>query len=116
MLPVFASVFMNYLDCFSFLTFVMQLITGAIFPIGLAIINIIGVKAAVRLNDVPTIIKITPLFLIRLLGTVSILIYPNLTKSYSPIAHRALNNFGVASVLIFWAYAGFELLHFLPAK
>ncbi len=79
----------------------MQLIIRAIFAIGLAIINIIGVKAAGRLNDVPTIIKLTPLFITRLLGTVSILIYPNLTRSYSSIAHRALNNFGIASVLVF---------------
>lgn len=88
----------------------MQLIIRAIFAIGLVIINIIGVKAAGRLNDVLTIIKLTLLFLIRLLGTVSILIYPNLTRNYSPIAHRALNNFGIALALVFWAYAGFELI------
>ena len=108
-LPVFAIVFTNYLEYFIPLTFAMQLMVRVVFIVVLTFINVIGVKAAGRLNDALTLTKLTPLFLIILLGVGSILLRPSLTGNYSPIAPMGLNNFGAVLVLVFWAYAGFEL-------
>jgi basic amino acid/polyamine antiporter, APA family len=108
-LPVFAIVFTNYLEYFIPLTFATQLMVRVVFIVVLTFINVIGVKAAGRLNDALTLIKLTPLFLIILLGVGSILLRPSLTGNYSPIVPMGLNNFGTVLVLVFWAYAGFEL-------
>ncbi len=108
-LPVFAIVFTNYLEYFIPLTFETRLLVRAVFIIVLVAINIFGVKAAGRLNDVLTLAKLTPLLLIIFLGVGSILLGPSPKGNYSPLAPVGLNNFGTVLVLIFWAYAGFEL-------
>jgi amino acid transporter len=72
-------------------------------------INIRGVKAAGRLNDVLTLAKLTPLLLIIVLGVGSLVLNPRLLGNYIPFAPIGLDNFGTVMVLVFWAYAGFEL-------
>ena len=114
-LPVFAIVFTNYLQYFVPLSYGEQLLIRIIFIVALTTVNIVGVKAAGRLNDVLTLAKLAPLLLIIFLGVGSIVLKPSLLGNYTPLAPAGLNNFGTVLVLIFWAYAGFEL-GVLPAS
>ncbi len=63
-LPVFAIAFVQYLQYFIPLSFFQQIIVKGLFLFTLIFINIIGVKAAGRANDVLTIIKLIPLILL----------------------------------------------------
>lgn len=108
-LPVFAIVFTNYLQFFVPLHVEMQMLVRVLFVVALVWVNIEGVKAAGRLNDILTLVKLAPLLLIIVLGIGSLLLNPRLLGNYSPFAPLGLGNFGAAMVLIFWAYAGFEL-------
>ncbi len=114
-LPVFAIVFTNYLQYFVPLSYGEQLLIRVIFIVVLTTINIVGVKAAGRINDVLTLAKLAPLLLIIFLGIGSIVLRPTLLGNYTPFAPAGLSNFGTVLVLIFWAYAGFEL-GVLPAS
>lgn len=108
-LPVFAIVFTNYLQYFIDLNFLQQILVKGLFLFGLTFINILGIKTAGRLNDILTLIKLFPLFLIIVLGLVSFAYNPSLLSNYTPFVPLGINNFGTALVLIFWAYVGFEL-------
>lgn len=108
-LPVFAIVFTSYLQYFIPLSYWEELLVRIIFIIVITAINIVSVRVAGRLNDALTLAKLTPLLLIILLGIGTILLRPSLLGNYTPIAPLGLNNFGTVLVLIFWAYAGFEL-------
>jgi len=106
-LPVFAIVFTNYLQYFVPLSYGEQLLIRIIFIVALTTVNIVGVKAAGRLNDVLTLAKLAPLLLIIFIGIGSIVLRPTLLGNYTPFAPAGLSNFGTVLVLIFWAYAGF---------
>src|SRR5437867_5562936 len=108
-LPVFALTFTNYLQYFIPLSFLEQLVAKAVFLFGLTSVNIFGVKAAGRVNDVLTIAKLAPLLLIVIVGLASIGYNSAFFSNYTPFAPMGLSNFGTALVLIFWAYVGFEL-------
>ncbi len=108
-LPVFAIVFTNYLEFFVPLNPGTQLPIRALFVTVFVLVNIQGVKAAGRLNDVLTLAKLAPLLLIIVLGLGSLVLNPTLLRNYVPLVPLGLNNFGTVMVLIFWAYAGFEL-------
>jgi amino acid transporter len=108
-LPVFAIVFTSYLEFFVPLNYLEELLVRAAFVLAMVAVNIVGVKAAGRINDVLTLVKLVPLLMIILLGFGSILLNPSKFGNYAPFAPFGLNNFGTAMVLIFWAYAGFEL-------
>ncbi len=108
-LPVFAITFTNYLQHFVQLNFPEQIIIRGAFLLGLTAVNIFGVKAAGRLNDVLTIAKLSPLLLLVVVGLASIFYNPSFISNYTPFAPFGLGSFGTSLVLIFWAYAGFEL-------
>ncbi len=108
-LPVFAIVFTNYLVYFVPLNFGTQVAVRVLFILAAVFINIYGVKAAGRVNDVLTIAKLTPLLMIIVLGIGTMISSPHLLGNYSPIAPVGLGSFSTVLVLIFWAYAGFEL-------
>jgi amino acid transporter len=108
-LPVFAITFANYLQYFIPLNFYELLVIKGLFVAGLTLVNIIGVKAAGRVNDVLTIAKLSPLLLLVVVGFASFIVNPNLLSNYTPLAPFGLGSFGTAFVLIFWAYVGFEL-------
>lgn len=108
-LPVFAIVFTNYLVYFIPLSYVAQLAVRVLFISAAVFINIYGVKAAGRVNDVLTIAKLVPLLMIIVLGVGTLLYSPRMFGNYSPLAPVGLGNFGTVVVLVFWAYAGFEL-------
>lgn len=72
--------------------------------------NLVGVKAAGRVNDGLTIAKLSPLVLIVIGGLAFLgLQTPAFVSHLSPFSTGGLGAFGSALVLIFWAYAGFEL-------
>ncbi|MCI4371433.1 MAG: APC family permease [Thermoplasmata archaeon] len=108
-LPVFAITFENYLGYFVQLDGISRLVVQGLFLFGLTAVNVFGVKAAGRLNDVLTIAKLAPLLLLILVGLGTFAVNPALLSNYSPFAPFGWGNFGGALVLIFWAYAGFEL-------
>ena len=109
-LPVFALTFVNYLQYYVQLSFLAQFFVKAVFLFGLTAVNIFGVKAAGRLNDVLTVGKLLPLLLIVFVGLGSFLLRPSgFVSNYAPLLPDGLGNFGTALVLIFWAYVGFEL-------
>jgi amino acid transporter len=86
------------------------------FMVFIAVTNILSVKAAGRANDVLTIIKLLPLLLIMVGGLVFMLANPAAVGSnMNPFFTGDALAFGSALVLIFWAYAGFEL-SVLPAE
>ena len=72
--------------------------------------NLVGVKTAGRVNDALTIAKLTPLLLIVVGGIAFLGLRPGtFASNLSPFVTGDLSAFGRALVLIFWAYAGFEL-------
>lgn len=108
-LPVFAITFANYLQYFIKLDFLQQILVKGLFLLALTLVNIIGVRAAGKVNDVLTLVKLFPLFLLIILGLASFAYRPSLLDNYTPLLPLGLGNFGTALVLVFWAYVGFEL-------
>lgn len=74
---------------------------------GLGIINILGVKHVKLINNVVALTKLTPLFFFIILG----LFYMN-AENFSPFmpADMQMGNIGEASLIIFFAFSGFETL------
>jgi amino acid transporter len=72
--------------------------------------NVIGIKKAGRVNDLLTLAKLSPLILIVVGGIVFLALQPSrLAANLNPFFAGDGPAFGQALVLIFWAYAGFEL-------
>ena len=72
--------------------------------------NAFGIRAAGRFNDILTIAKLGPLLLVVVGGLALIGLHPGTAVSnLTPFSKGGLQDFGQAFVLIFWAYAGFEL-------
>ncbi len=110
-LAVFPVAFTRYLMFFlPNLGWTAQVVVKGLFVAFLIATNIAGVRAAGTTNDVLTLVKLTPLFFFSGAG----LLYMALNQSaaaanFSPFLPFGLNNFGPALILIFWAYAGFEI-------
>lgn len=78
-------------------------------------VNLVGVRRGGRLNDVLTLTKLVPLAVLVVAAIVFVVVKPGAVHtSFSPFAPIGWGGFGTATVLIFWAYAGFELA-VLPA-
>jgi amino acid transporter len=109
-LPVFAIVFTRYLNYFVELELWEDLLVKGLFLFSLTFVNIIGVKFGGRVNDALTIVKLCPLVLVIVSGIIFLTNNPeNLIENYTPIAPLGFDNFGTALVLVFWAFAGFEM-------
>ncbi|QQG48414.1 MAG: amino acid permease [archaeon] len=108
-LPVFAITFTNYLQYFVQLSVPEQLLVKALFLFGLTGVNIVGVKAAGKINDALTFIKLAPLLLLVVIGFGSFAVNPGFVSNFSPLAPNGFANVGTSLVLIFWAYVGFEM-------
>jgi amino acid transporter len=110
-LAVFPVAFTQYLMFFlPGLDLISQVIVKVLFVVFLIVTNVGGVKAAGRINDVLTLVKLAPLIFFTVVG----LLYmgSNMTTvnmNFSPFLPYGFGNFGAALVLIFWAYAGFEI-------
>ncbi len=112
-LAVFPLAFNQYL-AFFFPSLINNLILKSVviilFVLFLTAVNIFGVKAAGRTNDILTIAKLAPLVFFSIAGLVWIVLNPVAAQAnYSPLLPSSLSNFGPILVLIFWAYAGFEI-------
>jgi amino acid transporter len=87
-----------------------QLLLKAVFIIIILVTNLLGVKAAGRINDGLTLAKLGPLLLIIIGGLVLFAAQPSIVVgNFTPFATGGTAAIGQALVLIFWAYAGFEL-------
>lgn len=92
-----------------------QVLLKAVFIVVITVTNIYGVKMAGKFNDILTIVKLGPLFVLICLGVVFIGLHPaSASSNFKPFLVGNPSNAGQALVLIFWAYAGFELSS-LPA-
>lgn len=77
--------------------------------------NLVGVRVGGAVNDLLTLAKLAPLLFLLLAGLVLLAIFPVSTASrLVPFAPLGWSGFGYVFVLVFWAYAGFELAT-LPA-
>jgi basic amino acid/polyamine antiporter, APA family len=109
-LPVFAIAFVRYLEYLVPLDSWAEIAVKGAFLFTLTAINIIGVRIAGKVNDALTLIKIMPLILLIGAGTLFLFAEPAVFSSnYSPFLPLGVSATGTALVLIFWAYAGFEL-------
>jgi APA family basic amino acid/polyamine antiporter len=110
-LAVFPVAFTQYLMFFfPDLTMPMQLVVKTLFVLFLIFTNIAGVKAAGRTNDVLTLLKLAPLIFFALAGIAYITMNaPTAAGNFVPFLPFGFGNFGSTLVLIFWAYAGFEI-------
>jgi amino acid transporter len=110
-LAVFPVAFARYLMFFlPSLDWIGQILVKILFVAFLIATNIVNVRAAGRTNDALTLIKLTPLIFFSGAGLIYIVLHPAVAASnFSPLAPFGLSNFGTVLVLIFWAYAGFEI-------
>jgi amino acid transporter len=87
-----------------------KILLKAAFVALLIVSNVIGIKKAGRVNDLLTLAKLSPLILIVLGGVVFLALQPGrISTNLNPFFAGDAPAFGQALVLIFWAYAGFEL-------
>ena len=110
-LAVFPVAFTQY-----FLSFIpslsptAQVLLKAIFIGIIFLTNVVGVRMAGKFNDLLTIGKLGPLVLLMGAGLIFVVFQPQVTLArFHPFLVGEPANFGQALVLIFWAYAGFEL-------
>jgi basic amino acid/polyamine antiporter, APA family len=110
-LAVFPVAFTRYL-----MFFIPDLdpLADAVIKVGfvafLMVTNIVGVRAAGKINDALTILKLAPLVFFVVAGVVWMLLNPaSAAANFSPFEPFGLAGFGSAVILIFWAYAGFEI-------
>jgi APA family basic amino acid/polyamine antiporter len=110
-LAVFPIAFTRYLMFFlPNLGFVLEVLAKTLFVVFLAVTNIVGVRAAGRTNDVLTIAKLAPLIFFVVAGIGWVVFNPAVASvNFTPFSPFGFANFGTALVLIFWAYAGFEI-------
>ena len=109
-LPVFAIAFVYYLQALVPLSPAVEIAVRALFIGSLTLVNIVGVRAAGRLNDALTLIKLSPLLLLIVAGLgIAVLDPGTFAGNYTPLLPFGFENISHALILIFWAYAGFEL-------
>jgi amino acid transporter len=117
LLPIFPTAFVNYLGYFiPSLSDTERMATGLILLGVVTGINIWGVRASGRLNDILTLTKLIPLLILIGAGLAAAVVHPELLAvRVQPFAPLGWGGFGPALILIFLAYAGFELA-VLPAS
>jgi amino acid transporter len=110
-LAVFPVAFTQYfLSFFPGLSALDQIALKGLFIVIIFVTNVVGVRMAGKFNDLLTIGKLGPLLLLTAAGLVFIVLQPHITLSrFQPFFVGGAANIGQALVLIFWAYAGFEL-------
>ena len=115
-LAVFPVAFVQYFLAFvPTLGSVFQILLKGAFILIIFVTNVIGAKKAGRFNDFLTVVKVTPLLLLMCLGSVFLGLQPHMMFSrFQPFLDGNLQNVGQVLVIVFWAYAGFELAT-LPA-
>jgi APA family basic amino acid/polyamine antiporter len=115
-LPVFPVAFANYLTFFfPNLDPTGLFIVKAVLIAVVTFSNILGARTGARINDVLTIAKLVPLAVLICAGLAFLMLRPGLAATHmAPFAPLGWSGFGASVLVIFWAYAGFELA-VLPA-
>ncbi|HEY5477207.1 MAG TPA: APC family permease [Tepidiformaceae bacterium] len=110
-LPIFPIAFANYLDYFVPVHSGVGAVTAKLAVVaGVTTINFFGARAGSRLNDVLTLTKLVPLVLLIVAAVGLIFLHPGQASGHlTPFVPLGWGGFGAATVVIFWAYAGFEL-------
>ena len=113
-LAVFPVAFTQYLSFFFPILAsnqILQALIKVVFVAFLAATNVIGVKAAGRVNDLLTLAKLAPLVFFTIVCIAWIGLNPVSTAANfaPPMAPFGFAAFGPTLILIFWAYAGFEI-------
>jgi amino acid transporter len=109
-LAVFPLAFVQYLGVFLSLSFALQTLVKALFVAFLVTTNVVGVRAAGKTNDVLTLVKLAPLVLFAIIGVLFVFLHPTVAAgNFAPFLPGGLGSFGITVVLVFWAYAGFEI-------
>ena len=109
-LAVFPVAFVRYISFFVPLSPVLEVAVKALFVAFLVVSNVLGAKAAGRTNDVLTIVKLAPLLLFVVAGLGWVLLNPGAAGgNLERFAPFGFGGFGLTLVLVFWAYAGFEI-------
>ncbi|TAK73612.1 MAG: amino acid permease [Dehalococcoidia bacterium] len=109
-MPVFAIAFSSYLGYFVALDDVQVHAVRVGFLGLLTLVNVISVRAAGRVNDALTLLKLTPLFLLVVIGLgYAVLDLEGTADRLSPFAPFGFAEFPTALMLVVWAYMGFEL-------
>lgn len=110
-LAVFPVAFTRYLMFFlPGLDPFTQIGVKGLFVIFLIVTNILGVKAAGKVNDLLTVTKLVPLAFFAIIGILFMVSNTGYAATnFSPFLPYGVGGFGLALVLIFWAYAGFEI-------
>ena len=77
---------------------------------GLALINCLGVRGAARISNIFTVAKLLPLLIVGIAGVVFCFIHPDihLSASKAPAQTPGLSTWLKASLLIVFAYGGFD--------
>ena len=110
-LAVFPVAFTQYLMFFlPGLNWISQVVVRVLFVVFLIVTNVVGVRAAGRTNDILTVVKLVPLAFFAVIGLLFMVFNAStVTANFSPFSPLGIGSFGAALVLIFWAYAGFEI-------
>lgn len=110
-IAVFPIAFVYYLEYFIPLNAIWEAVIKVLFIVSLTLINIAGVGRAGKVNDVLTVLKVAPVLIFAILGAVYLALHPTtLAANYTPLAPMGLGALGGVTVLVFWAYVGFELV------
>jgi amino acid transporter len=111
-IAVFPLVFVAYLTYFYHdMPQSIQILIKVLFVLFLTLINLFGVRQGGKLNDILTILKIAPIFLLTIVGVAFFIMKPSLLVTHlTPFAPLGFGGLGSALILIFWAYVGFELV------
>jgi APA family basic amino acid/polyamine antiporter len=109
-LPIFAIAFTNYLGELVRLDEVATHAVRIAFLATLTAINVRSVRAAGRVNDALTLLKLSPLLVMVVAGLGYVALHPaEVADRFTPFAPFGYGQFTQSLVLIVWAYAGFEL-------
>lgn len=115
-LPVFPIAFNSYVAYFlPTATGAGSVIVKASLVCAVTGVNLLGARESGRLNDLLTLVKLVPLALLVLAAAAFIVVDPGTAHAHlRPFAPLGWGGFSTALLVIFWAYAGFELA-VLPA-
>lgn len=110
-LAIFPIAFVRYLSFFfPAMTWWEVATAKAVFMGFLLLSNLVGTRAAGRTNDVLTVGKLGPLLALILAGLA--FVFANPAQSFGRLvtfAPLGWGGFGPALILVFWAFAGFEI-------
>jgi amino acid transporter len=115
-LPIFPLAFINYLAYFvPGLTPLDGLAIKVLLVTAVTVMNILSINVSGRANDVLALTKLVPLALLIVVGLAFAMFRPHeAARHLTPFTPIGWSGFGSAVLLIFWAYAGFEMA-VLPA-